>query len=65
MDAVVSRSRSGFRFQMWLMTIFAAMATALAAIGIYGLMTYSIEQRLPEIGIRMAMGASAGQVQWR
>jgi putative ABC transport system permease protein len=62
MDEVVVRSVSRQRFNMWLMTAFGLSALALAAIGIYGLMAYSVEQRTQEIGIRLALGADSTRV---
>lgn len=62
MEDIVSRSISRQRFNMWLMTVFGLSALLLAAIGIYGLMAYSVEQRTQEIGIRLALGANATQV---
>ena len=62
MEEVVSRSTSRQRFNMLLMTVFGGAALFLAAIGIYGLMGYSVQQRTQEIGIRLALGAETGQV---
>jgi len=62
MDEIVALSVSRQRFNLWVMSIFGACAPLLAAIGIYGLMAYSVEQRTQEIGIRLALGAQASQV---
>jgi ABC-type antimicrobial peptide transport system permease subunit len=62
MEEIVSISTSRQRVNMLLMSVFGGAALLLAAIGIYGLMAYSVQQRTQEIGIRVAMGAEAGRV---
>jgi predicted permease len=62
MEQVLSEGTARQNFNMLLLTIFAGIALILAAIGIYGLMSYSVEQQTQELGIRMALGADKKQL---
>jgi putative ABC transport system permease protein len=57
MDEIVSESVAEQRFEMLLLTLFAGVAVALAMIGVFGVLSYSVNQRMNELGLRVALGA--------
>jgi ABC-type antimicrobial peptide transport system permease subunit len=64
MDDILGRALAPTRSSMVLVAVFAAVALALAVVGVFGVLSYTVAQQTPEFGIRLALGASSNGVLW-
>src|SRR5262249_17352035 len=62
MEQIVDQSVAARKFQTWLVAVFAVSALLLASLGIYGVISFTVARRTPEIGIRIALGARGAQL---